>query len=472
MGLLKQREDLRGYQRYFAEKIIRLPGVLLAVKMSLGKTGAVLYATRTLLDLGEVNRVLVVGPKRVAALTWPEELNDWDFTRPISRAVITGAGPQRLKQLHKSIKDGVEITTINRENIPWLVETLGAKWPYDMLIYDESSRMKSGKKRTALRRKSEFGALCSIRKYLKKVVEMSGTPSPNGVIDLWGQIYLLDGGERLGTKRTEFYSRWFEPDHSGYKLLPRPGAQEQIMSRVKDVMFSLRAKDYLSLPPVISSKVEVVLPSKVMKEYNLFKRELVSEKYDVEAVSRGVLVNKLLQFSNGSMYRFDDDGDRQVVHVHDEKLAALDSILRECDDENVLVAYSYAFDKKMIKKKFPHAVIFNDDPKAYEKWNKGKIKLLLAHPANIGHGLNMQFGGHRLVWYGMPWSLELYEQMNARLPRPGQPSANVFIQHIISAGTYDVEQYNRLNTKGVTQEEINRAVEIHLRKVDKKSLRR
>jgi hypothetical protein len=204
--------------------------------------------------------------------------------------------------------------------------------------------------------------------------------------------------------------------------------------------------------------MEVVLPSKLLREYKTFKRTLVTEKFDVEAVSRGVLTNKLLQFANGAIYRNEEDGSRKLVRIHEEKLQALESIVHNTQGENLLVAYSFKFDRDAILKKFPFAIDFDQDPKAYERWNAGQLRMLIAHPAMIGHGLNMQFGGRRLVWYGLPWSLELYQQMNARLPRPGQKSKNVFIDHILARGTDEHHVLASLQDKAATQESINRRV--------------
>ena len=457
---------LRNYQRFFSDEIVRLPAVMLAVGMSLGKTGAVLHATRRLLDRGDIGKVLVVAPLRVAKLVWPEQIEEWDFSAALSYRVIEGNPQERLLQ----IKELPDITIINRENIPWLVGAYkGKPWPFDMIIYDECSRMKSGKKRTAGRGMSEFGALCSIRKYVHKVVEMSGTPAPNGLIDMWGPVYFLDLGKRLGISMKSFKDRWFDSDYMGYNVTPKANAEREITSAVKDIVLGLGSGDYVELPPVIHSNHEVVLPPKMLKQYKAFERSQVSEAYDVEAVNRAVLTGKLLQFSNGSMYRNHEDGSRETVEIHDEKLRALDSIITENAGQNILVAYSFKFDKEKIKKKYPHAVVFDEDPKAYEKWKRGEIRLLLAHPASIGHGLNMQTGGHWLVWYGLTWSLELYLQMNMRLPRPGQPSPVVFIRHIICKGTQDEDVLEMMNLRGATQDSINDKIRINIQKLDRDS---
>lgn len=465
---LRSRRDLRDYQAWLARKIIEAVGVLLAVEMSMGKTAAVLTAVRRLLDEFEISKVLVIAPLRVAQETWPDEIAAWTHTRVLSYSLLTGDEKTRLRALRQE----TDIHIINRENVPWLWRTLGEQgWDYDMIVYDESSRLKAGRRRTkggkkTGRRLSEFGSLARARKLVSRVVELSGTPAPGGLHNLWAQAYLLDLGERLGTSRTAFEKRWFDSDYMGWSLTPKPNAEDEILGRLKDVMFSLDSKDYLDLPPVVANPVYVQLPSKIMEEYRRFERTLVSETYDVEAVSRGALTNKLLQFANGSMYRnLEGEGPkrREVVEVHDRKIAALESVVEEANGEPILLAYSFRFDLERIKKKYPKAVLFEEDSDFVKNWNKGRIRLGVAHPASVGHGLNLQFGGHHACWYGLPWSLELYKQFNARLPRPGQRHDRVFIHHIMARGTADETVFERLSAHAATQDSINRAVVVRVR---------
>lgn len=779
MTSLRKKSDLRPYQVYMAKKIKGRKTVLLAADMGLGKSAATLTAVRRLLDEFAVRRVLVIAPLYVAEETWPEEIAAWAHTKALQYSVITGTPKQRMAALEKD----VEIHIINRENLPWLWRTLGKKkWKYDMLVYDESSRLKSGKKRTkggknTGRRLSEFGALANARHMAEYVVELTGTPAPNGLIDLWGQIYILDLGERLGGTKAAFHDRWFDSDYMGWTYTPKPHAEEEIMERISDVMIGLRAEDYLDLPPVVSNTIRVKLPKKVMEEYRRFERTLVSEAYDVEAVSKGVLTNKLLQFCiakdtevltptgwveiqkiragqfvwdgfewvscagsvfkgiksvvtcygvrmtpqhevltvegwktaeeildrescerfdreevwipdcfrasgaeqagpgavagemllrqqgdstepvpsietsgsleilrvqtwrkciqrgrrayddwlstlgylatdeeslprsrgeglpqlrrprhryarrvvcfiqgflggcqrgistqsddrprgqqqrifqrqlsmgesqdpasqypreclrgksmgagddcrggragkhsirdvlqesgeglfirgpvrpreiavydilncgprsrftvrgtdgrslivhncNGSMYRDIEDSHprrREIVQVHDMKIAALESVVEEANGNSVLLAYSFKFDLERIKKKYPKAVIAGEDKNWKKDWDKGRIKLLAAHPASIGHGLNLQYGGHIACWYGLTWSLELYQQFNKRLPRPGQKNHCVYIHHIIAAGTADEDVLASMSSRGATQDSITEAVRKRLR---------
>jgi SNF2 family DNA or RNA helicase len=484
------RKDLRGFQVYLAEEIVEQAALLLAVDMSLGKTGTVLTAIRKLFDMCAVRRALAIAPLRVARDTWPEEIEKWEHTRVLTYTLIRAEDdtPEvvaakvkdraRVKEgvRQRLVKEDTEIHIINREMVPWLVKQWGDKWPYDLVVWDESSRLKAGRKRTAggkadakgkrKRPLSEFGAICAVRKYISKIIELTGTPAPNGYRDLWGQIYLLDQGKRLGTSRTAFEQRWFDSDYMGWKLAPKPNAGVEIMDRIRDVMIGLRAEDHMELPPVLigpEHDVKVKLPPKIMREYRDFEKTLVSEAYDVEAVSRGVLTNKLLQFANGSMYRKTDTGKRELLRIHDLKLEALESVVEEAAGQSIMLAYSFKFDLAQIKRKYPKAVIFTNEPDAVKLWNAGKIGLLLAHPASIGHGLNMQFGGHIAVWYGLTWSLELYLQFNKRLPRPGQVAEHVRIHHIVAQGTADEDVLTSMSVKGCTQDDINNAVRLRVK---------
>ncbi len=452
-----------------SDAVYRTPGLLLASYMGSGKTVSVLTAIRRQLDEFAVHRVLVVAPLLVAETTWPDEIAKWRHTRVLTYEVITGSEQRRLNRL----KIDADIHIINRENIPWLWKTLKDDWPYDWVVWDESSRLKAGKKRTsggkkvredgtvAKPRLSEFGAICAARKHIRRVTELTGTPAPNGLQDLWGQIYLLDQGERLGKTRTAFESRWFQKDYMGYKIEPFPHSEEQIMGRIQDVMLCLKEEDYADLPPLVPNTVEAPLPAMVMKGYRDFERTLVAEEYDVEAVSKGVLTNKLLQYANGSLY----NEDREDLHVHDAKIKALERIVEEAAGQPILVAYSFQFDLKRILKKFPRATVLRKkDPDAIRRWNAGEIDMLLVHPASAGHGLNLQAGGNIAVWFGLNWSLELYQQFNKRLHRDGQ-KRKVFLHHIVAPGTVDEDVLKALRSKGATQDAVTDAVRVRLKKV-------
>lgn len=467
MTSLRKKSDLRAYQVFMAEQIINLKTVLLWADMGLGKTAAVLTAVRQLLDELAIRRVLIVAPLYVAENTWPEEFAQWAHLLALDYSVITGTPKQRLAALEAD----VDIFIINRENLPWLWKVMRKRKLFCMIAYDEASRLKAGKKRTkggktTGARLSEFGALAKLRHAAEYVVELSGTPAPNGLIDLWGPAYIIDLGERLGEKRQHFLERWFDSDYMGYSYEPKPHAQKQIMRRLADVTVTLRAEDHIDLPPIIKNVIKVKLPKKVMDEYRRFERTLVSELYDVEAVSQGVLTNKLLQFACGSMYR-DIEGSyppkKEIVHVHDGKIAALESIVAEAAGEPILVAYGFQFDLKQIKKRFPKAVIAAEEKDWKKRWDAGEIQMLLAHPASMGHGLNLQYGGHIQVWYGLTWSLELYEQFNKRLARPGQKHPFVTIHHIICEDTAEEDVIEAMETKGANQEAITNAVRVRIK---------
>lgn len=459
---------LRSYQRYLADQIVVRPYLLGAAEMSLGKTAATLTGVRRLLRRNPKSRCIIIAPLRVAENTWPQEIDEWEHLADLTHTVVCGDEAQRTAALAVD----ADLTVMNRENLQWLWSKIGGAvgWRWDILIYDESSRLKGFTKRTKGTAKSpsrltEFGVLAQARKRLKRVVELSGTPSPNGLIDLGGQAFILDQGERLGPNKTQFLKRWFNQNQFSYEITPKDHAEEQIMDLMKDVMVGLRAEDYIDLPPLHKNVVPVKLPPKIMREYRAFEKTLVAERYDVEAVSRGVLTNKLLQFANGSLYRNIEGTEppqREIVPVHDLKLKALESVIEEAAGENVLIAYSFKFDRDRIKKRYPKAVLFDEEPDFVRKWNAGKIRIGVAHPASIGHGLNLQHGGFIQCWYGLTWSLELYDQFNRRLARPGQKNHTVFIHHILAENTEDFRQYENLNTKGITQDAITNRVRVRL----------
>lgn len=456
------RGDFRSYQEWMAEAIYQLPGVFLGADMGLGKTAATLYATVRLLNDGKVSKVLIVAPLAVAENTWPEEMAIWSFARGLSYTVITGDEDERIAALQF---DG-EIHIINRENIYWLQSYWGRHWPYDMLIYDEASRLKGGKKKTKPNKRadgslghktfSEFGTLVRMRWAFKHIVLLSGTPAPNGLIDLWGPMYLIDKGKRLGDSMSAFTDRWFRYDMDRRKYLPYPGARNDIMGRLEGVFFSLKSEDYLQLPPLIVRDHKVRLPPAAMEKYRRLERDMVLEEFDLEAANSGVLTNKLLQLANGSLYL----SDNSAKHIHDAKLDALESIMAETAGESVMVAYSYQFDMVAIKKRFPYVHIFGDGKNDVRDWNAGKFRMLLLHPASAGHGLNFQHGGHIAVWYGMTWSLELYLQFRKRLHRSGQQADAVILHRILAADTADYRVVKALDRKGVTQDDITDAVRV------------
>lgn len=479
---MKLESEMHRYQRSLRRRLVKdfgkKPGALLAVEMALGKTVTTASALRDLLDQFSVRRALIVAPLRVAQKTWPDEFQGWQHLRVLKWKSLSGteigqkvSPKQRAQWLAEFLEDPtMEVLIINRENVVWLYRELQRRnipWPFDCLIYDESSRLKEGSPLTKnkIKRKrnlSEFGVYVKVRRFMSYVIELTGTPTPGGLSDLWGQLYVIDQGLRLGTTKTAFRDRWFTADYMGWDYAPKPHAEAEIMARVKDVMVSMKARDYVKLPPVMTlpelPPVWVDLSKKEMADYRRFVREMALEEHDIDAVNRGVLTGKLLQYANGSVYRTNEDTEvREVVHIHSRKLDALESLVQEINGANLLVAYSYKFDLAAIRKRFPKARVA-DEPGALDDWNKGKVSMLLAHPASIGHGMNIQFGGHHIVWYGLNASLELYQQFNARLPRPGQAAKKVYIHHIMTRGTFDERVVEILSNRDATQERIIEAV--------------
>jgi SNF2-related domain len=455
-------EEAREYQRWAKKKIVKLPGSLVAFDMGMGKTIVTLMAIRELLYT-EIGRVLIVAPLEVAQNTWPDEIGEWYETKRLKFSVIVGDPKQR----RVAAKSSARIHMINRENLGWLVALHGKNWPYDTVVWDDAGGLKSWKFRTKNRTMTRFGLMAKIRPKLKKFILLTGTPTPNGIIDIGGQMRIVDMGERLGAKKSYFLGRWFDADYMGWDHTPKPKAFEEIMDRCKDVMFSLEAEDYIDLPPRIIVPQYASLPKKLQKEYEQFERDLVSESYDVEAVSSGVLHNKLLQFANGFMYRnYDgDDGKRarDIVKIHREKIPVLRHIREETSGENLLVAYEFKPDVTEILKEFPNATVYDNEPDFVRLWKKGKIKMGIAHPASLGHGLNLQDGGHLQAWYGLTNSLELWQQFNRRLQRSGQSAEKVFIYPILMKRTADETTFASLKVKDTTQKAVNNAVKARIR---------
>lgn len=464
---MRTKRDLRRPQRWAVKKISRMfgreRGIILAWDMGAGKTAGTLSAIRRLFDEMMIRKVLIIAPLLVAERTWPDEIKEWSHTRPLKYVVMTGSEARRKKAFAEG-KDA-EIHIINKENVAWLWSATGEgkRWDYDVIVIDEASMLKNGRKRTAARIKkgderptrslTRFGYIARMRELTDFVIELTGTPAPKGVHNLWGLAYIADGGRRLGTSRTAFEQRWFRKGFSGFGLEPFDHSPKEITSRLTDIMFSLSEDDYAELSSMKDNVIKVDLIPKILRRYNEFKRELVSEYYDVEAVTAAVLVNKLLQFANGSLYQ--EDGDH--VWVHDEKIDALASIVEEANGAPVLVAYTFKFDLTRIKKKFPKATVLREDSSSVEKWNRGEIPLLLAHPASAGHGLNLQAGGHISTWYGLTHDLELYQQFRKRLHRPGQKKT-VFNHHIVAAHTEDERVMRILPDKDATQMTVLKSV--------------
>lgn len=446
---MPSRDQLHDYQNRAVQFIKDTPKCALWLSMGLGKTVSTLTALADLSDSFSINKTLIIAPLRVANTTWHKELLSWDHTKHLSYRICTGSTKTRMSQLMLD----ADIYIINRENIKWLVDFYGDKWPFDCVVIDESSSFKSSKAQ-------RFKALRKVSHKIDYCVELTGTPSPNGLLDVWSQIALLDNGERLGRNMTQFKQRYFTSDYMGYKLSLIPGADKLIHEKLKDIVLTMKAEDYLDLPDRIDSTVNVEMPPDALKQYSSFEKEFITTIHEDEvcAFNAAALCNKLLQFANGSMYL--DETQRYSI-IHEAKLDALADLVDDNPSENMLVAYNYKFDLEQIKKRFPDAVVMSKSGEEVDLWNQGKIKMLLAHPASAGHGLNLQHGGSVIVWYGLNWSLEYYQQFNARLHRQGQ-SLPVRIIHLVTQGTVDEKLMLAIESKAQTQEELLQALKASL----------
>lgn len=454
------------YQDHATQHIIDNPYSGLFLEMGLGKTVATLTAIDLLMFRDfEVSKVLVIAPKKVAEDTWTTEAQKWDHLKHLKISLVLGTERQRKEALMAK----ADVYVINRENVVWLVSHLGGAFPFDMLVIDELSSFKSAKA-------ARFKALRQIRPRIKRVVGLTGTPAPNGLLDLWPQMYLLDMGERLGKTLTGYRDKYFNPGkrngHVVYEynlkgakddLLDQEFYESEIYEKIGDICISMKAKDWLSLPERINRTVPVRLPDDVRRQYLDFERKQVLALGDVNEISvpnAAALTNKLLQFANGAVY----DETKAYHEVHCEKIEALKEILDSANGHPVLVFYSYQHDIARIKdqlKAYKPSELHNASDIA--RWNKKQISLLLAHPASAGHGLNMQGGGNIIVWFGLPWSLELYQQANARLDRQGQ-TQSVIVHHLVTAGTMDEDVIRALDDKANGQEALMQAVKARIRK--------
>lgn len=444
------------YQQYAASWIIDKKYSALFLDCGLGKTVITLTAISALLyDYFEITKVLVIAPLRVAHSTWDEEVAKWDHLKNIRISKVLGTEKERIAALNTK----ADVYIINRENVRWLVNFYKADWPFDMVVIDELSSFKSSKSQ-------RFKALRKARPLTKRIVGLTGTPAPNGLIDLWSQIYLLDGGERLGKTVTCFRQKYFLPDkrnqHIVFTYKPKEGAKEAIYEKLSDICVSMKAEDYLELPERIDNIISVELNSAVKKQYEVLEKELILslDDSDISAGSAAVLANKLLQMANGAVY--DENG--EVKYIHDEKLKALDELIEAARGKPVLIFYGYQHDKDRIMNclsKLNPRILQSD--KDIKDWNRGEVKILLAHPASCGHGLNLQAGGNIIVWFGLTWSLELYQQANARLHRQGQKET-VIIHHIIAKGTIDEKVMKALADKNTSQTALIEAVKVQMSK--------
>lgn len=439
------------YQQYAIDFIKNNEVAAVLLDMGLGKTSITLTAVNDLIfDSFEVSKVLVIAPLRVARDTWPAEIKKWDHLKHLRYSVAVGSESERLAALRKE----ADIYIINRENVDWLVNKSKLSFNFDMVVIDELSSFKSHQSK-------RFKSLLKVRPFIKRIVGLTGTPSSNGLMDLWAQFRILDMGKRLGRYITHYRSAYFLPDKRSadriFTYKPADGAEQMIYDRISDITISMKSADYLNLPECIINEVPVFMDTKEKAIYETFKEDMVAKIKDeeIDAANAAVLSGKLLQMANGCIY----DEDKKALKIHDRKLDALEDLIESANGKPLLVAYWFQHDLARIKERFPVREIKTS--KDIEDWNQGRIPLAVIHPASAGHGLNLQSGGSTLVWFGLTWSLELYQQCNARLHRQGQTDT-VVIHHIIAKGTIDEDVMAALQRKEKIQNALINAVKAKL----------
>ena len=443
------------YQSYAIQRVLEQPRVGLFLECGLGKTVVVLTAVEELVyNELEIQKVLVIAPLRVAQTVWDAEANKWDHTRKLRFSKILGDPVERLRALRAR----ADVYVINRENVPWLTQTCGQHWPFDMVVIDELSSFKSAQSQ-------RFKALRQVMPAVQRVVGLTGTPAPNGLIDLWPQVYLLDGGAALGPSITQYRNNYFVPARSNgpivYTWALRSGAENRIYERLQGTVVSMKAQDHIRMPERIDNVVRVPLNDRARAQYSEMERDMILPLKDqtITAASAAAVVNKLLQITGGAVY--DEDG--TAHEIHSAKLDALEDIIEAANGHPVLVYYAYKHEAQRIMHRFPAACRLRG-PDDVKRWNEGRIPLLLAHPDSAGHGLNLQAGGHILVWYGLTWSLEKYQQANARLHRQGQKTS-VIIHHLVCEKTIDEQVMRVLASKDQRQSALMDAVKARIEEV-------
>lgn len=450
------------YQAYCMEQIMEKPALGLFLDMGLGKTIITLSAIQQLkYGRFQVNKVLVIAPKKVAEATWQREAEKWDNVKRLRISTVLGSESKRIRALNTQ----ADIYIINRENVVWLVDHYKNSWPFDMVVVDEFSSFKSHSAK-------RFKALAAIRGHIRRIVGLTGTPSPNGLNDLWSQVYLLDQGERLGKYYTHFRDRYFEPGKRSrdviYSYDPKVGADTAIMDAVSDICISMKSEDYLELPDITYDTVPVQLDAKAAKAYTKLERDMVLALNDNEVIdvaSAAALSNKLQQLANGAIY----DENKEWHEVHNCKIDAFMELVEQLNGKSALVFYNFRHDLERLTealKKSKIRVRLLAGPQDEKDWNNGKIDILLAHPASAAYGLNLQEGGNHVVWFGLNWSLELYQQANKRLHRQGQKE-KVIIHHLICEGTRDTDLAAALDEKDRAQEYVLTSLKARIDRIRK-----
>lgn len=450
-----KKEQLHEYQVKAVDMIVNNFNCGLFLDMGLGKTVSTLTAIQELREIGFIDKVLIIAPKKVAQVTWKDEINNWEHLKGLRISVIDGTAAQR----RAAMMADADIYTVSRDNVVWLVvEHGGVKLPYDMVVIDELSSFKNYASK-------RFKALRRVRKFIPRVVGLTGTPAPNGLIDLWAQMFLIDEGKRLGKTITGYRDRFFTAGRRNGDIVyqwdlksPAEETEQKISELIKDICISMSAEDYLKMPDKLMYYDRVKLSDKDFKAYKTFEREQVLEFIEsgetITAASAAALSNKLQQFANGAMY----DADRKVLQLHDEKIEKLKELVEAANGQPVLIAYTFKHDlDKIMDALKEYKPVKLEKPEQIADWNAGKINVLVTHPASAGHGLNLQKGGHIMIWYGLTWALELYQQFNARLYRQGQKKP-VSIHHIIATDTVDEKIIKSLDGKDTTQRSLMDAI--------------
>lgn len=446
------------YQKYCIDRVIANPVLGLFLDMGLGKTVITLTAINDLrYNRFAIRKALVIAPKKVAEDTWIREAEKWDHLRLLRIRSVLGTKKQRIRELNTP----GDVWVISRDNVQWIVDYYKNDWPFDMVIIDELSSFKSN-------RAKRFRKLKAVRSHITRMVGLTGTPAPNGLEDLWAQIYLLDQGERLGRTITDYRNNYFTPGARNgsvvYNYNPREWAQEAINQQLRDICISMDAKDYLELPERLDNVVHVRMDAKAQKQYEEMEKAMVLEldETTIDVTAAAALANKLLQMCNGAVY--DEDG--QYHEIHDAKLEALKEIIDTSQGKPILVFYNFKHDRERIKKILGKKLRVGElkDSDSITAWNNREMDVLLAHPASAAYGLNLQAGGNTIVWFGLNWSLELYQQANARLYRQGQRE-NVIIHHLVAVGGYDENVMDSLERKDITQSSFLDALKARIKEV-------
>ena len=449
------------YQQHCIDQILAIKKLGLFLDMGLGKTVTTLTAIRELkYNRFQVRRVLVIAPKKVAEGTWTKEAAKWDHTKMLRVSPVLGSQAKRIRALNTP----ADIYIINRENVVWLVDYYRNAWPFDMVVVDESSSFKSHSAK-------RFKALASMGGHIDRMVELTGTPSPNGLEDLWSQIFLLDGGERLGKRYTQFRERYFQPDKRGadgmvYSYEAKPGTEQSILERISDICISMKAEDYLQLPDITYHEIPVELDAKANKAYCELERQMVlqlPEEEEISVTSAAALSNKLLQLANGAIY----DDEQNVHEIHNCKVEAFMELLESLQGKPVLVFYNYRHDRERLLAVLSKTGLRVRELKTTrdeDDWNRREIDVLLTHPASSAYGLNLQQGGNHVIWFGLTWNYELYTQANKRLHRQGQ-TEKVIIHHLICSGTRDEDVMQALQRKDDVQNWVMESLKARIRRI-------